>query len=620
METLKEQLKDKEPKKTLCFNACSIDEIRSNKELDTFLSTTKSTKIPKLTFSMFFKKRSSASSRNKTQSFTDYEESMDTTGELSSSGYGSLSSSFKYGYFQPDLDHSPNIPRQRGVSLQQTDQLTKNEMPLEGESGSRDMQDKHVDDMAEEPQGSNVPNVPRNGEGTHGSMDMQETSIHEMKEQPQGSNAPRNGDVSMCQNDPITKRATELPDGLGSTDTQDSNTDEMEEQFQTSTRKGESITKKATAVLDTCRDIDMQEAYIHDMKSQPQGSNVPNEESPRNVGVSLQPTDPFSKKDHLPPNDKRLPHEDICTVFSPTEDTDVIQENENTVSTESKTPKEVHNGSFVHHETKADEPLQKSTQDKYIELQEQSQTVQMHEDESTPSKATPLEDTGGDTDMQEEMIEQPQGSNVPDVPWQRCELSKQQQQQKNSPGSASQYSHSNGTEIVAQNKAPNRKKDPIEAAKKREKFRLQKEKKKKETDQLFRDWAERQCEDIGKEEFISQILFKSLAEHRDFPCFTAEDVMVYKPLTPESQIIFITDDNTSIKTMTTVHYCMFVCEINKAILLGPKNPTEREIQYNKSKVPIDKCKDFIFKVFAPVLTLYKQIYKEEKLHTLIGVQ
>lgn len=90
MAALKKELKDKEPKNSLCFNAYNIDDIRRNKELKIFLSTTKSTNIPKLTFSTFFKKGGSASLGNKAQSSTDVDEYMDISADLSSFGHGSL--------------------------------------------------------------------------------------------------------------------------------------------------------------------------------------------------------------------------------------------------------------------------------------------------------------------------------------------------------------------------------------------------------------------------------------------------------------------------------------------------------------------------------------------------
>ncbi|XP_017311089.1 uncharacterized protein LOC108257670 [Ictalurus punctatus] len=532
MAALRKELKLKEPRNSLCFNASNIDDIRKNKELERFLNTTQNAKFPKLTYDMWFKKRASASSGNRAQSSIDYNECIEAMTDLSSSGVGSsLNSSLNNSYSAVSFNYLPQnddgLPDEDcrytgdvdimihenkdkesefktpekllGGSFIQMDPEVNADAPSQEPVN---MQNTHIDEMEERSQRSYVPNVMRNEDESLqqnqritkketpldvelGSMDLQEIQVDEMDDEPQRSsvpNYPRHEDVSLHQNQSIAKNETPLKDGLGSTDFQDAHIDKMEEE--------------------------------------PQRSNV-----------------------------------------------------------------------LMH-------------------------SASLHQNESVVKSKIPLEGRCGNMHMQQNEQENMQ---VNPGPFLSTQL------QKNSPGSASEHTESNGTESSMLNKdtailAKNGDvKDRIETSKKRANSKYQKEKKKEEKDKRLRDWALRQCNNREEDlkNIFDQISIINMAELSDYPCFTAENVMVYKYLTPESQIIFITDDNTSVKTRTTVHYQMFVCKIKRAILLGPKEPCEQEIPYKISQVPIDKCTDFIFKAFAPALTVYKEIQKEEKLYSLI---
>ncbi|XP_053098323.1 uncharacterized protein LOC113547703 isoform X2 [Pangasianodon hypophthalmus] len=408
--------------------------------------------------------------------------------------------------------------------------------------------------------------------------DMQGTHIDEKEEQSQRSNVPMYEDLSLYQNDPFTKKETPLENRCGSTD--------------------------------------MQETRIHEMKEQPQRFNVPN--VPRHIDVSLSQYNPLIKKEPL---EDGLGSTDMKEPWTDKIDEQLKRSNVPMHKEESRYQKD--------QITKKETPLEdglgstdmQNTHNDKIDEEHQKSNVPMHaaclhQDESIIKNKMPLEDRCGNMNMQHN---EQANMQVNPEPFSSKQL------QDNSPGSASKYTQSNSTEFLAQYKntailAPNRDvKDQTEATKKREKSKCQKEKKKKSKDDLLLDWAMRQCNDRKEElkNILDQISIINMAEHSDYPCFTAENVMVYKYLTPESQIIFIADDSSSISTMTMVHYHMFVCNIKKAILLGPKKQDEQEIQYIESKVPVDTCTGFIFKAFAPALTVYKKIQKEEKLYSLI---
>ncbi|MCI4389763.1 hypothetical protein PGIGA_G00102200 [Pangasianodon gigas] len=159
--------------------------------------------------------------------------------------------------------------------------------------------------------------------------------------------------------------------------------------------------------------------------------------------------------------------------------------------------------------------------------------------------------------------------------------------------------------------------EPALGRNKRGRKKENKLKKKNDINKLFRDWAVRQCKDSDLTNIVDQISITNRAQHSDYSCFTAENVMVYKnPDTCESQIIFITHQKISTATKTMVHYLMFVCGIKKATLLGPGEPNEQEIEYDESFIRIKKCNRFIFEAFAPALAVFKTIQKE-KLYSLI---
>ncbi|KAK2863964.1 hypothetical protein Q7C36_003118 [Tachysurus vachellii] len=290
------------------------------------------------------------------------------------------------------------------------------------------------------------------------------------------------------------------------------------------------------------------------------------------------------------------------------------------------------------------------------EMEEQSQRSDVsrhknvspseHQNELFTKNETLLEDGPGRTDMQDTHIretdEEPQRSCRPNLKQnesERCGNMQQNVQEKMEVDpehfSSKQLPESNigsvadisSTEILAKytdtaTLTTNKKvEDQLKATQMRKKSESLRKKKKEGKDNLLRDWALRQCNG-SKEELrktFDQISIKNMVEHSDKPCFIAENVMVYKDSTPESQIIFIANDNTSISTKTMVHYQMFVCNIKKATILGPKKPTEHQIEYDETKVPIDKCTRFVFEAFAPILAMFKMIQKEN-LYSLIGVQ
>ncbi|KAM9435763.1 uncharacterized protein Hap1MRO34_001820 isoform 1-T2 [Clarias gariepinus] len=165
------------------------------------------------------------------------------------------------------------------------------------------------------------------------------------------------------------------------------------------------------------------------------------------------------------------------------------------------------------------------------------------------------------------------------------------------------------------------KTEPVLGRNKKGSMKENKLKKKNHINKLLCDWASRQCDGSDEEikNIFDQISIINMAEHREYPCFTAENVRVYKnPKTCESQIIFIADEKmpkTSADTM--VHYHMFVCDLQKAILLGPKDENEQEIKYEEGFIRINKCKRFIFEVFAPTLAVFKKI--QEELNSVIQI-
>ncbi|KAK3542682.1 hypothetical protein QTP86_032713, partial [Hemibagrus guttatus] len=210
MADLEKELKYKEPKKSLCFNADNIDEIRKNKELDIFLCSTKDATFPKLALKMFFKKCGSASSGNKAQSSTDHEETNDTITDLESSGYGSLlSSSFNDSNCSRHFDH-----------LRQNDKILPDEDTLTvcNPTGDKDIQihenkDIEIESKTNEQhhRGSYIQmhHEVKADEPSKEPMDSQDNHIDEMEEQAQRSDVSRHEDVSLQKKEDHKKMGLE---------------------------------------------------------------------------------------------------------------------------------------------------------------------------------------------------------------------------------------------------------------------------------------------------------------------------------------------------------------------------------------------------------------------------
>ncbi|XP_027003326.1 uncharacterized protein LOC113643334 [Tachysurus fulvidraco] len=585
MEDLKKELTDKEPKNSLCFNADDIDEIRKNKELDTFLSTTKDAKFPKIPLKMFFKKC------GKAQSSTDHEEIMDTSDALGSIVYGSLlSSSLNDGNCPLNFECSPNGDMDMKIHDNKDNELESK--TTEQQHGGSVIQMHHevkADATSQEP------------------MASQDIHIDKMDQQSRRSDVSKHKDASLQEKEQFRKKETPLVDGLGGTDMQDINIREMDEEPQRSGGPNDSryenvslqengrFTKNETPLKDGFGGTDMQDINIRETDEEPQRSCGRNDS--RYEDVSLQENERFTKKETLLENG---------LGGTGMQDT---------------------------HIREPDEEPQRSCGPNGSRYED----VSMQQNERFTKKETPLEDGVGGTDMQDTNIretdEEPQRSCGPnDIKHEdayvrqnesdRCRnMNMQQNVQENmevdpEPFSSKQlqeYTQISSTEILAKDidtaTLTTNRNVKGKATQRREKS---KSLSKKEKDNLLHDWALRQC-DGSKEELkkiLEQISIINMVEHSDKPCFIAENVMVYKKSTPESQIIFIANDITSISTKTMVHYQMFVCNIKKATILGPKKTTEHQIEYDETKVPVDKCTRFVFEAFAPILAMFKMIQKE----------
>ncbi|XP_027003316.2 uncharacterized protein LOC113643326 [Tachysurus fulvidraco] len=604
MEDLKKELKDKEPKNSLCFNADDIDEIRKNKELDTFLNTTKDAKFPKIPLKMFFKKC------GKAQSSTDHEEIMDTSESLGSSGYGSL--------LRSNLNDN-NCPLN-------FDCLGQNNKALPGEdvctecspNGDMDMKihdnkDNELESKTTEQQhGGSVIQMHHEVKADATSqepMASQDIHIDKMDQQSRRSDVSKHKDVSLQENAQFRKKETQLVDGIGGTDMQDINRETDEEPQRSfgssdsryedvSLQENERFTKKESLLENGLGAADMQDTHIREPDEEPQRSGGPNDS--RYEDVSLQENERFSKKET--PLEDGLGGTDMQDIK--------IRE--------------------------TDEEPQRSCGRNDSRYED----VSLHQNERFTKKESPLEDELGGTDMQDinirETDEEPQRSCGPNYTKHedtyvrqnesdRCRnMNIHQNVQGNmevdpEPFSSKQlqeYTQMGRTEILAKYTdtatLTTKRNVKFKATQRREKSESMRKNKKEEKDKLLHDWALRQCDgpkqDVRK--ILEQISIKNMVEHSDKPCFIAENVVVYKDSTPESQIIFIANDNTSISTKTLVHYQMFVCNIKKATILGPKKPTEHQIEYDETKVPVDKCTRFVFEAFAPILAMFKMIQKE----------
>ncbi|KAI4895812.1 hypothetical protein NFI96_021990 [Prochilodus magdalenae] len=144
---------------------------------------------------------------------------------------------------------------------------------------------------------------------------------------------------------------------------------------------------------------------------------------------------------------------------------------------------------------------------------------------------------------------------------------------------------------------------------------------------LLYEWAKRRCSS-GSEEELKKVLdcisIENQVEHREYPCFAAENVMVYAdPRTGDKHIIVIDEKNNASKktipkeTRVLLNYQMWVCGVQKAVLV---NQDDRVVQLDEAfiKAIRNKCERFVFEALAPALAVFKNMQRQERLYSLIS--
>ncbi|KAI5090904.1 putative immune-type receptor 6b precursor [Silurus meridionalis] len=524
-----------------------------------------------------------------------------------------------------------DVPMQENVSLLQYVLITKKETPQQDGLGYMNIQDVHNDEMEVDSQRSDVlmsedvilhqndqKEMPLADETE--STDMKEPYTDKINEEPQRSDVSMQKDVSLLQNVLITKKETPLTERCGNINLEETHTGQINDEPPTSNvpcvpNKDVSLQQHESIVMkDTPRDerfgcTDMQDVNSHE---KPQRVDVPMQE-----GVSL--------LQNVLITEKETPQEDGlgCMNMQDVHNDEMVVGPQRS-NVHLRTSEDV----ILHQNDQKENPLADGTgrtdmKESYtdnIYEEPQRSDVPMHQNESITKNEKPVENGLGRTDEEEidtekEDDDDPQKSNVPlheNVPNSITEMLKPTRygnmkmlpneqtemqicpehfsvMEMSSPGLSGENTQkqNNGAGDLGAGVLG----EPPKVPKKRKYTKNLKEKKKKDKDTWLREWALKQChghKDLKN--ILDQISIIDMAEHSDYPCFIAERVMVYKYLTPENQILFIAEDNTSIRTKTMVHYHMFVCNIKKAILLGPKPPKEQELEYDESKVPLEKSK------------------------------
>ncbi|XP_053344762.1 uncharacterized protein LOC128514889 [Clarias gariepinus] len=520
-----------------------------------------------------------------------------------------------------------NVPMREYVMLNDNEQITIKEATLEDGLESTDMQDADIGQMSDKPQKSNVPYVPTYSTSepiirTETPVENRPTS-KDIDVQSQRSNVSMHDDVAMHRNESPAKSKSPLEDKLGSTVMKETHIDEIDEKPKTSSvpRKedgllyeNEQITSKEAQLENEFESMDVQ-----DINEKPQSVCFPN--VPRHEDVSLDKNETFSKKH--PPLESTLGSRNMKDAHID-EINDIEKEPQRSNVANISSHGDIYlcqNYQFTHKFTPVvDESGSIDKKEMLIDKMDEKPlrsnvpmfTACLPQTESIINSKMPLPDRCENVNMQ---------PSKPAVTLVNPEPRSSKPLQQNNPGPALENTQRIDTEIWAENRDKalqarnNDLKAQNDAMGKRGNLKQQREQKRKERDGLIYNWAKSQCNDHEKiENILDKISIINMAEHNEYPCFTAENVMVYKYLTPESKILFTTDNSTSPNTMTMVHYQMFVCDIKKAVILCPEETNE--VKYDESLVPITKCKNFIFQAFAPALVVYKTIQKEKHLCSL----
>ncbi|KAI4895811.1 hypothetical protein NFI96_021989, partial [Prochilodus magdalenae] len=140
---------------------------------------------------------------------------------------------------------------------------------------------------------------------------------------------------------------------------------------------------------------------------------------------------------------------------------------------------------------------------------------------------------------------------------------------------------------------------------------------------LLREWVKNKghTEEEAKN-ILGCISIENQVQHREYPCFIAEKVMVYAdPQTGERQIIVIDEKNVAAKKALPkeirilLNYQMWVCGVQTAVLIGREG---KVINYDPAFAEtIRLVERLVLEVFGPSLAVFKRVQRE-RLNSLIG--
>ncbi|XP_049341089.1 uncharacterized protein LOC103029852 isoform X1 [Astyanax mexicanus] len=139
---------------------------------------------------------------------------------------------------------------------------------------------------------------------------------------------------------------------------------------------------------------------------------------------------------------------------------------------------------------------------------------------------------------------------------------------------------------------------------------------------LLYDWALKKCSSKEEiEKVFDCISIQNQVEHGEYPCFVAENIMIYTdPKNGDKQIIVTDDKNKDVKNnlpkeITFIpEYQMWVCGIKKAVVI--RNLEERELRFKSFDLILQSCKELVFEALAPALAVFKHIQRQERLYSL----
>ncbi|KAG9283161.1 hypothetical protein AMEX_G1900 [Astyanax mexicanus] len=585
MEALEKQLKNKKVKTHFCFFAKDVRKIEGNRKLKSFLDASKDAKFPDLPIELFFAKKEGLQDKSLPEKDSNEDDFTNSTG-LNSSGYESLcSQNSSQSIVSKDplleskdqtFDSAASNTQHQIESTAQIHQENKDGSPLEKEMEAQ----VNICEQHASPQKSNAFKV---------AEDLQVLPFYE-PDHEDGTPEQQQENITQMQCDPETDRNEHV---FNSDQVMDEVSQEEHEDLNFSNQK-----------LPSTHYQNVSHVQMHHEHKE----YIPLEEVMEEQGtVCEKMCEPLIDKSHI-----------AGTIPATTQSVATEDRIQSVTSGASEEKSESY--SITLPETTV-MSFQKQNVPKKAEVCHLDQKLDMRESKSTPHVQCDPETARNEPFVEPDCvgISEDKKQGMDEVSQKEPKLPADHFQN----GSPVQIQNDNKDGIpLAEGLFSMPVSDSGKITGKAKRQPRNTSKLRSEHRRLLYDWALKKCsikEEIEK--VFDCISIQNQVEHGEYPCFVAENIMIYTdPKNGDKQIIVTDDKNKDVKNnlpkeITFIpEYQMWVCGIKKAVVI--RNLEERELRFKSFDLILQSCKELVFEALAPALAVFKHIQRQERLYSL----